>query len=101
MQMRTGYTSGGTDESDLLPPLHGVANCDERLAEMEIAGYDTGTMVDVNDVAGQKEIVDERNHTAIGGIHRLAYRSPEIDAEVATGHLTVEETPASELARHD
>ena len=99
--MRAGYAPGRADEADLLPPLDGVANSDERFAEMEIAGYDPSSMVDVNDVAGQKEIVDERNYAAIRGIHRLAYRSPEIDAEVTTGHLTVEETPTSKLTRHD
>jgi hypothetical protein len=99
--MRTRHASGCPNQADLLPTLDGVANRDKRLAEMEIAGYDSGTMVDVNDVAGEKEFVDERNHAAIRRIHRLTYRSPEIDAEVAAGHVAVEETPASKLARHD
>ena len=95
--MRTGHAAGRTDESDLLSPLNGVTDCDKRFAEMEVASDDSGAVIDVNDVACQKKVVDERNDATVRGIHRLPYGAPEIDAEVAAGHVAVEETPGSKL----
>jgi hypothetical protein len=95
--MRAGYASGRTDESYLLSSLYGVTDCDERPAEMEIASDDSSAMVDVNDIAGQEEIVDQCNDTAVCGIHRLAGGAPEIDTEVAARHVTVEEASRSKF----
>ena len=97
--MRAGYASGCTDESNLLSPLYGVTNGDERFAEMEIASDDSGSMVDVNDIAGQEKIVDQCNDTAVRGIHRLPRSAPEVDSKVAARHMTVEEASRSKFTR--
>jgi hypothetical protein len=98
MQVRAGYSPRRSDQSDLLPPRDRVAHCHERFTEMEISGDDSTTVIDVDDIASQKEIVDERNDTAVGGAHWVSDRPSEIDAKVAAGHAAVEETAGSELA---
>jgi hypothetical protein len=98
--MRAGHSSGRSDESDLLSPFDRITDCHKRFAEVEIRGDDTSAVVDVDDVAGKKEIVDERNDTAVCRTHRLANGATEINAEVAAGHAAVEETSGSKLARY-
>jgi metallophosphoesterase superfamily enzyme len=66
---------------------------------VEIRGNQAAAVIDVDDIAGEKEVVDQRDDTAIGGAHGLAHRSAEINAEVATGHPSVEQTPGSEFTR--
>ncbi len=99
MQVRSGHSSRSSDESNLLPSYDRVAYRYQRLAEMKVCGDDSTTVVDVNDVTGEKEIVDERNHSAVGRAHWLPDRAPEIDAKVTAGHAAVEETSGSEFAR--
>ena len=99
MQVRAGHSSRSSDESNLLSPHDRVAYRHKRLAEMEVCGDDSTTVVDVNDVTGEKEVVDERNHSAVRRAHGLSDSAPEIDAEVAADHTAVKETAGSEFAR--
>ena len=101
MQVRTSHPSRRSDESDSLPPHYRVARGYERLAQVEVSCDDTTAVIDVNNVTGEKEIVDESNDTTVCRAHRLTGGAPEVDTEVTAGHATVEETSGSELARDD
>src|SRR2546423_4993957 len=90
--------SGVADESDHLPALHRFTDMDERFAHMEVGGNYTAAMVDVNDVACQEEIVHERNDAAIGCPNRLTDRTAEINAEMARGQFSVEDSARAERA---
>jgi hypothetical protein len=81
-----------------LSPHDGIANRHQWLAEVEVSGDYPTAVIDVNDVSSQKEIVDERHNATVRRAHRLTDSAPEIDAEVATGHATVEQAPGSEFA---
>jgi hypothetical protein len=65
---------------------------------MEIRGHQSPAVIDVHDVAGEKEIVDQGDDPAIGGAYGLPYRSAEIDTQVTTRHPAIEQTPRPELA---
>ena len=80
--MWTGDTSRISHQPDHLCALHGITKRNEWFAEMEIGGNYSAAVVDVNHVAGQKEVVDEDDHPAIGRAHRLADSAPEVDAQV-------------------
>ena len=99
MQVRGGDAAGGADEADLLAPLDRVADGDLGKAHVEVAGHDAVAVIDVHDVAGEKEAVDERDHPAIRGVDRIAGRAAIVDAEVAAGDAAVEHPPGAEAAR--
>ncbi len=99
MQVWSGHSPCSSDESDLLSPRDRVAHCHERFAEMEISGDDSTAVIDVDDIASQKEIVDERNDAAVRSAYWVSDRAAEIDAKVTAGHAAVKETAGSELAR--
>ena len=97
MEVRAGHSSCGSNEPDLLSSLYSIAHGHECLAEMEIRGHDASSVIDVDDIAGQEEVVDQRDDSAVGSIHRLTDRSTEIDAEVAAGQVAIEDAPGSKL----
>lgn len=97
MEVRAGHSSCGPNESDLLSPLYGIPHCDEWFAEVEIRGHDASAVIDVNDIAGQEEVVDERDDAAVGSVHRLPHGPAKIDTEVAAGQVAIEDTPGSKL----
>ena len=100
MQVRRGNAAGGADEADLLAAFDGVADGDLGEAHVEVAGHDAIAMIDVDDVAGEEEAVDQRHHAAIRGVDRVARGAAVIDAEVAAGDATVEDAARAEAARH-
>jgi len=97
MQVRSGHSTCRSDESDPLSPGDRIAYRHERLAEMKIRGHDSTTVIDVHHIAGEKEIVDESNDSTVRCEHGLSERATEIDAEVATGYLAVEDAAGSEF----
>ena len=97
MEVRASHSSCRSDEPDLLSSLYGIAYRHKCLAEVEVSSNDSSAVIDVNDIAGQEKVVDERDDTAVRRIHRLADGAPKIDAEVAAGHVAVEQASASKL----
>ena len=95
--MRAGHSSCRSNEPDLLSSLYSIAHGHEWLAEMEIRGHDAGTVIDVNDIAGKEEVVDEGDYSAVRSIHRVTDGSPEIHTEVAARQVAIEDTPGSKL----
>lgn len=90
MQMRASNASRISHQPDFLSPLHGVANCDERLAQVKVRRDDSGAVIDIDHIARQKEIVDERNNATISCAYRLPYSAPEVHAEMARSERAVE-----------
>jgi hypothetical protein len=90
VEVRTSHTSGLSDESDGLSARNSVANSNERLAEVEVAGHKTGAMVDVHHVSREEEILDEGDDAAIGSAHGIADGATKVDAEMPTRYLTIE-----------
>ena len=85
-------------QSNLLAASDGVAGRDESSAQVEISGDDTAPVIDVHDVAGEKESVHQRDHTAVSCEYRRADRALEIDAEVTARHPAVEYPSGAEAA---
>ena len=98
MQMRSGHSPCRSYEPNPLSPPHCVAHRHERFAEVKIRRDDSATVVDINHVAGEKEIVDECNNSAVRGEHRLSDRATEIDAKVTAGDPAVEDAAGTEFA---
>src|ERR1051325_2502604 len=99
--MRSRDPSRCADEPDLLTALHGVTGGNEGLAHVEVARDHTDAMVDVHHVAGEKELVDQRDDAAIRRPDRLTNGAAKIDAEVATRELAVEHATRAESTRDD
>jgi len=97
MQVRSGHSPRRSDESDPLSSRDRVAYRHERLAEVKIRSDNSTTVIDVNHIAGEKEIVDESNDSAVRCEHRLSDGATEIDAEVTTGYAAVEDAAGSEF----
>ncbi len=91
MQMRSRNPSRLAYQPDLLSPLHCVTNGHECLTQVEVRSDDPCAVIDVNHVAGEKKIVDERNHASISRSHWLPNGSSEIDTEVARGKRSIEQ----------
>src|SRR3954471_17138687 len=56
VQMRSCHAAGGADEADLLAALDSVACGDLRLAHMEVARHHAISVIDVDDIAGEKKL---------------------------------------------
>src|SRR5438105_8294200 len=98
MQVRTRHTPGISDQSDDLTALHSVANSHQRLAQVEVRRDNATAVIDVDDVAGEEKVVDERDYSTVCCAYRLADGAAEVDAEVAGGEAAVEQSPRAELA---
>jgi len=88
--MRASNASRISHQPDFLSPLYGVANSDEGFAQVKVRCDDSGAVIDVDHIARQKEIVDERDDAPISCAYRLSYSAPEINAEMARSERTVE-----------
>src|SRR5690349_14680735 len=97
--MRAGDPSRSPNQPDQLAALNRIPDRDERLGQVEVSGDDTSAMVDVHDVAGEKEVVYQGDDTAVRGANRIAGLAGEIHAPVAARQASVEESPRSEGAR--
>jgi hypothetical protein len=82
MQMGACDTPGSADDPDLLPALHRVANGNRRLGQVKVARDDSAAVVDVHDIAREKEIVDECHDATIRGAHRIARLAGEVHTAV-------------------
>jgi hypothetical protein len=98
MQVGACNSAGSAYQANLLPASDGVAGRDETFAEVEISGDDTTSVIDVQNVAGEKESIHQRDHAAVSREYRRADCALEIDAEVAARHPAVEYPPGTEAA---
>ena len=90
MQVRARHASGRADEPDRLTALNCVTFGDERFAHVKVCRNDTRSVIDVHNVAGEKEIVNERNNSTVGcndGVSRL---SPKVDPKMAAREPAIE-----------
>ena len=94
--MWTSYSPGRSDEPNLLPARNRISLCDESATQMEVAGDDAVAVVDVHDIAGEKEIIHQCNHTSIRGAYGRADFSREVHAEVPACKSAIEGSSRSE-----
>src|SRR4051812_13928833 len=97
VQMWSCDAPGVADQPDNLSALHGVASRHQRLAHVEVRGDYSAAVVDVDDIPGEKEPVDERNDSTIGRADRLTDRTPEVDTKMSRRQLAVEDAPRPEF----
>lgn len=65
VEVGAGDSPGRADESDLLSPANSVTGGDERLAQVKVCRHDSTTVVEVDNVPGEKEITDERDNSTV------------------------------------
>jgi hypothetical protein len=99
MEVRASHSSRRSNEPDSLSPNHGIADGHQWLAQVKIRGDDPATVIDVDDVSCQKEVVDERDDAAIRGTYWLTDCAAKVDPEVPAGQAAVEDASGPELAR--
>lgn len=99
VEMWTGHAAGRANEADLLAALDGIPDRDECLGQVKVARNDASAMIDVHDVAGEEEIVHQRDYAPIGSNNRIARLPGEIDPSVTARQTSIEESAGSERAR--
>ena len=99
VQVRGGDATGGADEADFLTALDGVTDSDFGEAHVEVAGHQAIAVIDVDDVAGEEEAVDQGDHAAVRGVDRVARRAAVVNAEVAARDAAVKDATGAETAR--
>src|SRR5687768_9068389 len=97
--MRPSHSTRRADETDALAALHRVALRDERLGEMEVARDDTAAVIYVDDPAGEKERVHQRDDAAVGREHGRAGVPTKVDAQMPARDHAIEHAPRPERAR--
>src|SRR5689334_3003159 len=100
MEMRARHSTRSADDTNLLAALDGIADANRRLRQVEVACHHAGAMVDVHDIARQKEVVHEDHDSPVRRAHRIARLPGEIDAAVAACESAVEQPPRTEATRY-
>jgi hypothetical protein len=67
---------------------------------MQVSGYQSGAMIDINHVAAQVKVVHERDHASIRRPHRRALGARKVDPHVTALNDAVELAAIAEAARH-
>lgn len=57
---------------------------------MKVSGHDATAVIYVHNVAGKKEIVDERDNTAVGCRYGSPFLSGEVNAKVTASYGSIE-----------
>jgi hypothetical protein len=81
--MGPGHPPGCTHESDLLPTRDSVSLRYQRATHVKVSGDNSITMIDVHDIPGEEEPVNQSDYSAIGCQDRRARASTKIHAKVA------------------
>jgi hypothetical protein len=97
--MRPGHSSRRADEADGLPTRYGVADGNERLAQVKVSGDHTSPVIDVDHSTGKKERIDQCHDAAVRGAHRGSDGSREVDTEMSAGDGSIEGAAGAEAAR--
>src|SRR5881396_3643346 len=90
MEVWARHPPGRAHAADQLPASDGVPRGHEGAAEMQVAGDQSGAVVDEDTRAAVVEIADEGYDAAVRRPHRRAPLSREVDAEVAAPHHPIE-----------
>jgi len=83
VEMRPSHATGGTHDPNLLTALYRVSYRDGSLREMEIPGHHAPAMVDVHDIAGEKEVVHQGNDAPVRCPNGIARLTREVHTAVA------------------
>ena len=98
--MRSRDATRCPDKADRLTCADSIPRRYQLLAQMEIGAQDAGTVIQVDDVTGQKEGLDEEHFSVCRRYDRVTKRPAQVQAHVPTGHLTIEHPPIAESTRH-
>jgi hypothetical protein len=74
-----------SNESDFLSTRDSISFRNERSAQVKVSSDDAVAVVDVDDISGQEESIDERNDSTVGCNYRRSRTSAQIDTKVAGG----------------
>jgi hypothetical protein len=64
--MRSGHAPRSTNKSDLLPARDSVSFRHQRATQMEVSGYHSIAVNDLNDIGGKEKPVDKGNDSTVG-----------------------------------
>lgn len=98
--MRPGHSTSRSNQADGLASLNSIAYCNERPAHVEVRGDDSIAVVNVDDIAREKEIVDESNDSAVGCNDWISGPTSKVDTEVPARQGAVEHASRAEPARY-
>jgi hypothetical protein len=99
VQVRPGHAAAGADAPDRLPGRHGVAHGHVLPAQVEVRAHETLAVIEVDHVARQVELLDQRDDASRGGVHGGTDGAGEVDARVPALDLPVELAAVPEPAR--
>ena len=88
--MGARHSTRRADQSNNLPATHRVSSGHQRLAHVEVGGDHAATVIYIDDVSREKEIVHQRDDASVGGADLFAGGSAKIDAQMSGRQLAVE-----------
>ena len=101
MEVGPRHPAAPPDFSDPLPGHHGVSGSDERTAQVEVAGDQPASVIEVERVAGQIEVGHHRDHTARRRAHREVLLQAELSAVDKASVVIVNPTHLATALRYD
>jgi len=90
VKVGTGHSTGRADQSNHLSATHRVSHGHQLLAHVEVGGDYAATMIHIDDVSREEEIVHQRDDAPVGGADLFAGGSAKIDAQMPGRQLAVE-----------
>jgi hypothetical protein len=88
--MRSRHSARCPHEPDFLAARNRITFRYQRTTQVKISGDDSVAVIDVDDVPGQEESIDERDDSTVGCNDRRSCTSSQIHTEVARGERSVE-----------
>jgi hypothetical protein len=98
VQVGAGDAAGSADRADALTASNGVTFRHGDVAEVKVGGHETLSVIYVDAVASERKVTYQAHDTAVGGAHRIALGTGQVQAQVPALQLAIEYTSAAKLA---
>lgn len=90
MKVGTRHSPRRADQANDLSATHRISHGHQRLAHVKIGRDHAATVIYIDDVSREKEIVHQCDDAAVGGTDLFAGGSAKIDAQMSGRQLAVE-----------
>jgi hypothetical protein len=90
VKVGTRHSPRRADQANDLSAAHGISHGYQRFAHVKIGRDHAATVIYIDDVSREKEIVYQRDDAPVGGTDLFTGGSPKIDAQMSRRQLAIE-----------